>query len=70
MPGKMALVHFRDCHPESCPEGVCRAVTACPHKLIKQEATYEKPMPDPALCRGCGDCARVCPAHAIEIAKV
>ena len=67
MPRKMALIHYEKCQPELCPGGICQAVAACPRKLLKQEAPYEIPMPDPSLCRGCADCVRACPAGAIEV---
>jgi len=70
MPGKMALLHYDKCHPESCDSGICAAALACPHKLLKQEKAYQIPMPDPSLCQGCGDCVRACPGKAIEIARV
>ena len=38
MPNKMALVDYKKCHPEKCDSGVCAAVLACSHKLLKQEA--------------------------------
>ncbi len=64
---KVALIAFDKCHPEKCDKGICVEALACPRKLMKQEAPYETPMPDPSLCKGCGDCARACPAKAIEI---
>jgi translation initiation factor RLI1 len=67
LPSKMALVAFDKCHPEDCESGLCAAAKACPHKLLKQEAPGEIPMTNPALCRGCGTCARACPAKAIKI---
>ena len=70
MPGKIALVHYDKCHPESCDGGICAAALACTHRLLKQETAYEIPMTDPFICRGCGDCARACPEKAIEVAKV
>ena len=70
MPGKMALIQFDKCRPEMCESGFCSAADACPRKLLKQEAPYEIPMTDPSLCRGCGDCARACPAGAIMIADM
>ena len=69
MPGKMALVDFNKCRPEECDNGVCAAALACTRKLLVQEAPYEAPMPNPALCRACGDCVRACPAKAIQIIK-
>jgi translation initiation factor RLI1 len=70
MPGKMALVDYKKCHPEKCDSGICAAALACSHKLLKQEAPYEIPMTDPSVCQGCGDCVRACPLKAIEIVKV
>lgn len=70
MPGKMALINFNKCNPQQCESGKCAAAEACPHKLIKQEAPYETPMPDPYICRGCGECARACPLKAIEVIRM
>jgi len=67
VPRKMALVNYRKCRPQSCAEGKCAAALACPHKLIRQDAPYETPMPDPAICRGCAKCAVACPHKAIEL---
>ncbi|MBI2869515.1 MAG: 4Fe-4S binding protein [Chloroflexi bacterium] len=62
---KRALVDFELCQPGWC--GVCAAAAACRRRLIWQESPGEPPMPDPSLCRGCGDCARACPFAAIEV---
>jgi translation initiation factor RLI1 len=70
MPGKMALIQFDKCRPERCEKGICAAVEACPARLLIQEEPYEIPMPDPSLCKGCGDCARACPAKAIIIMDI
>ncbi|TRZ48694.1 MAG: hypothetical protein D4S01_09835 [Dehalococcoidia bacterium] len=70
MPSKMALVDYNKCHPEKCDSGLCAAVQACTHKLLKQEASYQRPMTDPSVCQGCGDCARACPLNAIQIWRV
>jgi len=70
MPGKMALVNFHQCHPEKCDNGICVAALACSHKVLKQESSYEIPMTDPFLCRGCGDCVRACPLKAIKIVRM
>jgi len=67
MPSKMALVDYSKCQPAQCDRGRCAATLACTRRLLKQEALYEPPMPDPSLCRGCGDCVRACPAKAIVI---
>jgi translation initiation factor RLI1 len=67
MPGKMALVNYSKCQPTACDKGICTAAEACPRKLLVQESPYEAPMPNPSLCRACGDCVRACPAKAIQI---
>ena len=67
MPGKIALIDFNKCNPQICNSGICLAVQACTHNMLKQEAPSEIPMPDPFLCRGCGDCVRACPLDAIKI---
>ncbi len=70
MPNKIALVIFDKCHPEKCDQGICTAALACPRKLLKQEAPYEIPMPDPSICQGCGDCVRACPLKAIRVVRM
>lgn len=70
MPGKMALVNYDKCHPESCDCGICAAALACSRKLLTQEAPYETPMTDPSPCKGCGDCVLACPAKAIELVRM
>lgn len=70
MPSKMALVDYNRCRPGECAQGLCMAAQACERKLLVQESPYEAPMPDPALCRGCGDCLRACPLNAIQMSRV
>jgi len=67
MPGKVALVDYRQCNPKDCADGVCLAAKACPRKLLRQEEPYEPPMPHPSVCKACGDCVRACPHKAIRI---
>ncbi len=63
----MALVVYEKCRPQRCELGLCAAAKACARRLITQEAPNEIPMTNPALCKGCADCVRACPAGAIEI---
>lgn len=67
MPKKIALVNFSKCHPEYCDGGICKAVLACPHKLLKQEAAYEAPMTNQSICEGCVKCVLACPLKAIVL---
>ena len=67
MTKKMALLDFEKCRPDGCDGGICAAAQACPSRLMKQEAPYETPMPEPFACRACGDCVRACPQKAIRI---
>jgi len=69
MPNKTVLIDYNKCHPEQCDSGTCAAVLACPRKLLKQEAPHEPPMPDPAICRGCSECALACPLKAIRLSQ-
>jgi translation initiation factor RLI1 len=65
MPKQMVVIDYRECQPEKCDNGICLAVFACPHKILKQEDPYEMPDPSPAMCVGCGLCAQACPLKAI-----
>jgi len=67
MPKQMAAVDYSRCQPERCDKGVCLAVLACPHKILKQEAPYEMPDPNPTMCVGCGLCAQACPLQAVRL---
>jgi translation initiation factor RLI1 len=69
MPAKLALIGYNICKPENCEDGICLAVNACEKKLLIQEAPYEPPMPNPSLCKGCGDCVRACPSGAIVVTR-
>ena len=65
MPKARAMIDFGKCHPDKCEKGICIAVAACEYKLLKQEAPFGIPLPNPSLCRGCGKCALACPYKAI-----
>jgi len=67
MPKKTVLIDYNKCRPGHCDSGICAAVLVCPHKLLKQEAPYEAPMPDPVICRGCSECVLACPLRAIKL---
>lgn len=69
MPQKLALVDYNRCRPVDCEGGICPAAKACERRLLVQEASFEPPMPDPSLCRGCGDCVRACPVNAITVVR-
>jgi len=65
----MALIDYNKCRPGDCEDGICPAARGCEKKLLIQEAAYEPPMPDPSLCKGCGDCVRACPLGAVEVIR-
>ncbi len=67
MPKKMSLVDYTRCDPANCKGGICLAVLACRHKVLKQEAPFEMPDPPPLLCVGCSLCVRACPQHAVRL---
>lgn len=75
MQGKkaFAMVDYEKCDPGRCdPEnGICAAVAACPHKVIKQmDGAFEQPMIFQDLCQGCWECIEACPMDAIQIKHV
>jgi Fe-S-cluster-containing hydrogenase component 2 len=67
VPKPRAMVDYRKCQPEKCDEGICLAVLACPNKILKQEAPYEMPDPNLAMCVGCGMCAQACSLKTIRV---
>jgi translation initiation factor RLI1 len=67
VPKQMAVVDYSRCQPERCDGGICLAALACPNRILKQEARYEMPDPNPAMCVGCGSCAQACPTKAIQM---
>ncbi|MFW5958036.1 MAG: 4Fe-4S binding protein [Desulfosalsimonas sp.] len=68
-----AIVDYEKCNPSECnPEtGVCAAVPACEHKVIKQlDGAFEPPMIFHDLCMGCWECMEACPLDAIQVKEV
>lgn len=65
----VAVLDYSKCHPENCDKGICLAALACPNKVLKQEAPYEMPEPNPTMCVGCGECALACSLKAIRMVK-
>jgi ATP-binding cassette subfamily E protein 1 len=68
-----AVVDYNKCNPKQCnPEkGVCCAVPACTHRVIKQiDGPFEEPMVFQDTCMGCWDCIEACPLEAIEMKHI
>ena len=68
-----AMVDYDRCSPDRCsPEdGLCAAVPACEHKVVKQlDGPFYSPMIFQDMCMGCWDCIEACPLDAIVIKNV
>ncbi len=68
-----AMIDYNTCNPRECdPEnGICAAVDACSHKVIKQmDGPFEQPMIFHHLCQGCWECMEACPFDAIYIKRL
>ena len=68
-----AMVVYEKCSPKKCDpdKGVCAAVPACSHKVIKQiDGAFESPVIYQDLCMGCWDCVEACPLDAIQTKQV
>ena len=68
-----AAIDYSKCNPRECnPEnGLCRAIPACEHKVLKQlDDAFEPPMVFQHLCMGCWDCVEACPLGAIYMKQV
>ncbi|MBW1642646.1 MAG: 4Fe-4S binding protein [Deltaproteobacteria bacterium] len=68
-----ALVEYEICNPNKCnpDEGICSAVPACDHKVIKQlDGIFQSPMIFTDMCMGCWDCIEACPLDAIRIKNI
>ena len=67
------MVVYDKCRPEKCsPEnGICAAVPACDHKVIKQmDGVFESPVIFQDICMGCWECIAACPLDAIQIKRI
>ncbi|AQV01304.1 4Fe-4S binding protein [Desulfococcus multivorans] len=68
-----AAIDYQRCDPKTCaPDtGLCPAVSACTHKVIKQlDGVFESPMIFQDMCMGCWDCIAACPLNAIVVKHV
>ncbi|TFH42937.1 MAG: 4Fe-4S dicluster domain-containing protein [Chrysiogenales bacterium] len=57
--GYRAVIDRKKCSSH----GLC--VDICPFGALSKNIGTSKPMIDPVLCMGCGNCASACPEHAI-----
>ena len=64
-------IDYQKCDPKKCSkDGICPAVLACPHKVLRQEDKNEVPFLHPSrFCRGCEVCRDACPLKAVEKAR-
>ena len=69
MAGKNAIINYSKCDFKHCDEGICRAISSCERKVLKQEGPFEPPYIDSGLCSGCNKCIPACPVQAIEKSK-
>jgi ATP-binding cassette subfamily E protein 1 len=63
-----AAIDYERCDPKTCdPDGgLCPAVPACAHKVIKQlDGAFESPLVFQDMCMGCWDCIEACPLDAV-----
>ncbi len=68
-----AMVDYDKCRPNQCnPEkGVCAAVSACTHKVIKQlDGDFQPPVVFQDICMACWDCIEACPLDSIYMMHV
>jgi len=68
-----AMADYERCSPRECnsEKGVCAAVSACTHKVIKQiDGAFESPIIFQDMCMACWDCIEACPLDAIYIKHV
>jgi ATP-binding cassette subfamily E protein 1 len=68
-----AMVDYDRCAPAACDpqNGICAAVAACTHKVLKQiDGVFNPPVVFHDMCMGCWDCIPACPLGAIQTRHV
>jgi ATP-binding cassette subfamily E protein 1 len=68
-----AMVDYERCNPRECnsENGVCAAISACTHKVIKQlDGVFQPPIIFQDICMGCWDCIEACSLDAIQIKHI
>jgi len=68
-----ALVEYTICDPTKCnPDvGLCAAVSACSHTVIKQlDGVFEPPIVFQDMCLGCLDCVEACQLDAVHMKHI
>jgi len=67
MPKKTIVVDYQACDPKQCENGICKAALECERKVLTQEAPYEMPDNNAAMCLSCALCMQACPRGAIHV---
>jgi Fe-S-cluster-containing hydrogenase component 2 len=60
-------IDYRKCNPKRCEKGICKAISVCPNKLIKQIGPFDFPYPIDGFCKECGKCQDACLLEAIHL---
>jgi translation initiation factor RLI1 len=71
-PKSFVAIDYQRCYKKCAPDkGLCPAVPACAHKVIKQlDGAFESPIIFQDMCMGCWDCIEACPLDAIVIKHI
>ena len=70
---EFALVDYEICNPgnSNSYEGICAAMMACLHKVIKQiDGAFEPPIVFQDMCMGCWDCVEACQLDAVQMKHI
>ena len=68
-----AAIDYQRCDIKTCApdQGLCPALPACAHKVIKQlDGAFESPIIFQDMCMGCWDCIEACPLDAIGMKRI